>query len=106
MRLVTLTNTIDSSRAANLVTAQRATVEIRHEAGQRKRSTRWVPYASAMVDVTTASLAVAVGMTWANKTNQLLPPSWMVCFCPGRRYLVGSLWGKSRHAILGAKSRL
>lgn len=97
--LVTMTNTIDSSHAATLMSAQGIAAEIRQEAGQRKRSTRWVPYASAMVDVTTASLAVAVGMTWANETNQLLPPSWMVCFFAPTVVAVSALGGRYRRKV-------
>ncbi len=34
----------------------------------------------AAIDLSTASLAVAIGMTWANHSADRLPPSWMMCF--------------------------
>lgn len=58
-----------------------------------------MPYASAMVDLTTASLAVAVGMTWADRTNQLLPPTWMVCFFAPTVVAVSALGGRYRRKL-------
>lgn len=40
----------------------------------------WEPYVSALIDLSTASLAVAIGMTWANLEDVELPPSEMMCF--------------------------
>ncbi|KGI67733.1 sugar transferase [Mycobacterium rufum] len=33
-----------------------------------------------LIDLSTASAAVAIGMTWANHSADRLPPSWMMCF--------------------------
>lgn len=58
-----------------------------------------MPYASALVDLTSASLAVAVGMTWANRADQLLPPSWMVCFFAPTVVAVSALGGRYRRKL-------
>ena len=72
-----MTDTVNSDLAANRasVAAKPADTFVPL---QKRRA--WEPVVSVLIDVTTASLAVAIGMTWANQMHYQLPPSWMVCF--------------------------
>ncbi|MDG4664875.1 sugar transferase [Mycobacterium sp. 236(2023)] len=47
---------------------------------QLHRHRTWEPYIGAAIDLSTASLAVAVGMTWATHAGLELPPTWMLFF--------------------------
>lgn len=48
--------------------------------GQLRKRRAWEPYVSALIDLSTASLAVAIGMTVASQGPTELPPAWMLCF--------------------------
>ena len=61
------------SEVADVVGADEAPLANRRRMG-------WEPVVGALVDLTSASAAVAVGMTWANHLHYQLPPAWMVCF--------------------------
>lgn len=51
------------------------------ELGQLRKRRAWEPYVAALIDLSTASLAVAVGMTYAaTQVTAQLPPSWMLLF--------------------------
>ncbi|WP_348726705.1 sugar transferase [uncultured Mycolicibacterium sp.] len=61
--------------------ARRVTVAaVPAPSGTWRRRMAWEPIVGALVDLTSASAAVAVGMTWANHLGYELPPAWMVCF--------------------------
>lgn len=71
--------TAESHRQANAT--PRISEEVRHRVAQlRRRRGAWRPYAGALIDASTASLAVALGMTWAAHDGQDLPPTWMMWF--------------------------
>ena len=72
-----MTDVVDLARAASdasVATALPDTVV------PLKKRRPWESVASVLIDLTTASLAVAIGMTWSNHMHYQLPPSWMVCF--------------------------
>jgi exopolysaccharide biosynthesis polyprenyl glycosylphosphotransferase len=50
------------------------------DVGQLRKYKAWEPYVSALIDLSTGSLAVAVGMTWASHQTAALPPTWMLFF--------------------------
>ncbi len=72
-----MTDTVDSDRASKSASVATAPPDTFIPLLKRRA---WEPVVSLLIDVTTASLAVAIGMTWANHMNYQLPPSWMVCF--------------------------
>lgn len=65
---------------ANPIATGESDAFIARDVGQLRRRRAWEPYISALIDLSTASLAVAVGMTWASQGPTELPPSWMLCF--------------------------
>ena len=81
--LVTVTDTVESRRTAKPIATGDVDEVATAGLGQLRRRRAWEPYVSALIDLSTASLAVAVGMTWANAVGVLLPPTWMMClFAP------------------------
>lgn len=75
-----MTKALESSVTANAVSGESLTAEILRDLAQLPKRTPWEPVVSALIDLTTASLAVAIGMTWANRSGLELPPTWMLCF--------------------------
>lgn len=75
-----MTDTVNSDRTANRLATESATAEGLRDLVQLPKRTPWEPVVSALIDFTTASLAVAVGITWARHSGLELPPVWMVCF--------------------------
>ncbi len=50
---------------------------------QLRKHRVWEPYVGALIDLSTASLAVGVGMAWASRRTSELPPTWMLAlFAP------------------------
>ncbi|PRC42225.1 sugar transferase [Mycobacterium sp. ITM-2017-0098] len=79
-RVAAVNGTVAFRRSANLSAIPAITAEARYNVGQLRQHSSWEPYVSALIDVSTASLAVAVGMTWAAWDGRELPPTWMMCF--------------------------
>ncbi|PRC41852.1 sugar transferase, partial [Mycobacterium sp. ITM-2017-0098] len=75
-----MTDTVESRRTANPIATGEFNSIAQADLSQLRKRRTWEPYVSALIDVSTASLAVAVGMTWANLEDIALPPSWMMCF--------------------------
>lgn len=76
-----MTGIVDSPRPAkaSLLPVTRDPVlplELVHAPRRKSRGT----LVRALIDLSTASAAVAVGMTWANHSADRLPQSWMMCF--------------------------
>lgn len=75
-----MTGTVESRRTAKPIVVGEIEKVARPDLSQLRRNRAWEPYVSALIDTSTASLAVAAGMTWANLEDVPLPPPWMVCF--------------------------
>jgi exopolysaccharide biosynthesis polyprenyl glycosylphosphotransferase len=75
-----VTDTVESRRTARPIVTGESEAVVAPDRGQLRRNRAWEPYVSALIDLSTASLAVAVGMTWASHDGYQLPPPWMVCF--------------------------
>ncbi len=75
-----MTGAVEAPRAANLFVSGDVKELADAGANQLRRHRAWISVASAGVDLTTASLAVAIGMTWASSSHLSLPPTWMLFF--------------------------
>lgn len=78
--LVNVTNTVDTARTAKAVTNGRTSEVAPADGGQLHKRRGWEPFLAAAIDLSTGSLAVAVGMTWATASDLELPPTWMLFF--------------------------
>lgn len=75
-----MTDTVESRRTAKPVATGELDSIAQADLSQLRRSRAWEPYVSALIDLSTGSLAVAVGMTFANGRAQELPDRWMLFF--------------------------
>ena len=75
-----VTGTLDSPALTSAATESDAPVTTLVPPATARRRMAWEPIVGALVDLASASAAVAVGMTWANYLHYELPPAWMVCF--------------------------
>ncbi|MGE2730564.1 sugar transferase [Mycolicibacterium vaccae] len=77
-----VTDVVQDVRAANPVVDSSAQREISREPARLRRRP-WESFAGPLIDLTTASTAVAIGMTWATQLSYDIPPIWMLwCFAP------------------------
>ncbi|WP_349269238.1 UDP-phosphate galactose phosphotransferase [Mycolicibacterium parafortuitum] len=73
-----MTDTVDTARSANTVGHGGVPEVAPVELTQRNKHNGWEPYLAAAIDLSTGSLAVAVGMTWATAGGLQIPPTWML----------------------------
>ncbi|CAN3128333.1 sugar transferase [Mycobacterium sp. smrl_JER01] len=84
---------------ANTVATPDVPAPVPAEVGQLPARRVWEPVAGPMIDLTTASVAVALGMTLANNEALPLPPTWMMWFFAPTVVALGALRGLYRRAL-------
>lgn len=94
-----MTNTVDTARTANSVVSGGTPAVAPVESDQLHKHKAWEPYLGALIDLSTASLAVALGMTWASSDQLTLPPTWMLCFFAPTVVGIAALRGLYRRSL-------
>ncbi|MGP4053654.1 sugar transferase [Mycobacterium sp. 4D054] len=75
-----MTDTVESRRTANSDVGEDYAVDEEVDFGQLRLRKAWESVAGPLVDLTTGSISVAVGMTWATHADVQGPPIWMLWF--------------------------
>ncbi|MFB1296830.1 sugar transferase [Mycobacterium sp. pW049] len=94
-----MTDTVDTARTANAHVSGETPAVAPVENVQLHKHKAWEPYLGALIDLSTASLAVALGMTWASQSNPDLPPTWMLCFFAPTVVALSALRGMYRRTL-------
>lgn len=69
------------------------------EPGRSRMRRARVPLVGPLIDLTTASAAVAIGMTWATHNGWDLPPTWMLWFFAPTVVALSALRGLYRRSL-------
>ncbi|MGE2835709.1 sugar transferase [Mycobacterium sp. SMC-4] len=75
-----MTDTVDIRPPANAAVGGESGTEVAADLGQLRKSRAWERVVGPLVDLTTASVAVALGLSWATRLGYDLPPMWMLWF--------------------------
>ncbi|UXA10108.1 sugar transferase [Mycobacterium sp. SMC-8] len=75
-----MTDTVESRRTANSDVGEDYAVDEEVDFGQLRLRKAWESVVGPLVDLTTGSISVAVGMTWATHADVQGPPIWMLWF--------------------------
>lgn len=75
--------TVDARKVANIPAGEPAVGDPQATSGQLRKRFPWESVAGPLIDLSTGSAAVAIGMTWATHLGYDRPPIWMLwCFAP------------------------
>jgi exopolysaccharide biosynthesis polyprenyl glycosylphosphotransferase len=94
-----VTDTVEFRRTANIADGGQISAEEPADFGQLRKRRAWEPVAGPLIDLSTASAAVAIGMFWASHDHLQLPPSWMLWFFAPTIAMMSALRGLYRRSL-------